>query len=71
LKKSGDKEIIIFSGMLGLILWKKNFLAQLKTWSWISGKQKSTNFSYPDWCFNNLFCLKSIEKNKDYIKHME
>ena len=40
----------------------KNFvLSQVKTWSWITGKE-STTFAYYYWCIILITCLKSIKK---------
>jgi len=37
-------------------------LAQLKVWSWITSKDKLTNFSYPQWCLEPMECLRAIRK---------
>jgi len=37
------------------------YLAQLKTWSWIKSKAQGVCFSYSDWCFSPLVCMKSVK----------
>jgi len=53
------RNMVIFKG--GVVNVLEVFaLVQLKVWSWVTSKSHSTIFSFSDWCFNLLVCMKMI-----------
>ncbi|ESW13382.1 hypothetical protein PHAVU_008G191100 [Phaseolus vulgaris] len=36
-------------------------VAQRKTWSWVTVKEKSAAFSYSDWCLDPICCMRYLK----------